>query len=228
MEAGRPRALVRVLVTARKQKEKDGASTSAPNIVSKGTSKRKNEGKDDCPLKKRLGTLVGTKQPKLTAIYTLNQELTAKTKVLAEETRRFEEAEKAKTNLATELAFLREQMEKAKVDAMVKFRASQSFINACAVYYADRFENCLKQVGSIYPNLDLSKVSIDDLLLTTPAASDTVNKEFDDSAYTEERIPIDDGVVIAQPVPEGHIATSVPSVEDPSAQDAQNPAAQDA
>ena len=63
MEVGRQRALVRVSVTARKQKEKDGASTSAPNIVSKGTSKRKSEGKDDCPLKKRLGTLVGNKQP---------------------------------------------------------------------------------------------------------------------------------------------------------------------
>ena len=150
------------------------------------------------------------------AIRTLNQELTAKTKVLVEETRRFEEAEKAKTNLATELAFLCEQMEKAKVDTMAKFRASQSFINACAIYYADGFENCLKQVGSIYPDLDLSKVSIDDLLLTTPGASDTVDKEFDDSTYTEERIPIDDGVVIAQPVPEGHIATSVPSVKDPS------------
>ena len=35
------------------------------------------------------------------AIRTLNQELTAKTKALAEETRRVKEAKKAKTNLAT-------------------------------------------------------------------------------------------------------------------------------
>ena len=56
--------MVKVSVMAHKQKEKDGASTSAPNIVSKGTSKWKSEGKDDCPLKKRLGTPIGNKQPK--------------------------------------------------------------------------------------------------------------------------------------------------------------------
>ena len=38
--------------------------------------------------------------------------------------------------------------------------------------------------------------------------------------HTEEQIPKDNGVVIAQPVPEGHVAISVPSVEDPSTQDA--------
>ena len=42
------------------------------------------------------------------AVRTFNQELTAKTKTLIEETRRLEEAEKAKTNLVTKLAALRE------------------------------------------------------------------------------------------------------------------------
>ena len=56
------------------------------------------------------------------AIRTLNKELTTKTKAL--ETRRFEEVGKANTNLATELASLREQMEKAKADAVAEFRAS--------------------------------------------------------------------------------------------------------
>ena len=90
------------------------------------------------------------------AIYTLNQELTAKTKVLTEETHRLEEAEKAKTNLATKLAALHEQMEKARADVMAKFRISQPFFNACGVYYGDGFEDCLKQVKAAYPNLDLS------------------------------------------------------------------------
>ena len=36
----------------RKQKEKEGSSTSAPKGVDKGSSKRKNEGKDNRPLKK--------------------------------------------------------------------------------------------------------------------------------------------------------------------------------
>ena len=40
------------------------------------------------------------------AVHTLNKELTAKTAALAEETRQCKEAEKAKTNLAMELAAL--------------------------------------------------------------------------------------------------------------------------
>ena len=114
----------------------------------------------------------------------------AKTKVLAEATRRFEEVEKAKTNLAKELASLHEQMEKVKADVVVEF-----------------------------------KVSLDDLLLMTSVASDKVVEESDDSTHIGEHIPINDGMVIAQPVPKGHVATSVPSVENPSAQDAQNPLA---
>nr|POE78869.1 hypothetical protein CFP56_59921 [Quercus suber] len=45
----------------------------------------------------------------------------AKTKALVEETRQLEEAEKLKTNLATELVALHEQMEKARVDAVAEF-----------------------------------------------------------------------------------------------------------
>ena len=58
------------------------------------------------------------------AVRSLNQELMTKTKALAEETHRLEEAEKAKTNLATELVALREQLEKARADAVAKFRIS--------------------------------------------------------------------------------------------------------
>ena len=82
--------------------------------------------------------------------------MTAKTKMLTEETHRLEEAEKAKTNLATKLAALHEQMEKARADVMAKFRISQPFFNACGVYYGNGFEDCLKQVKAAYPNLDLS------------------------------------------------------------------------
>ena len=38
--------------------------TSAPKVVTKGMSKRKNEGKDDHPHKKGSGTPVGDKPPK--------------------------------------------------------------------------------------------------------------------------------------------------------------------
>jgi len=59
MEAGRQRAFVRASATACKQKEEEGASTSALKVVSKGTSKRKNERKEDRPLKKGPGTPAG-------------------------------------------------------------------------------------------------------------------------------------------------------------------------
>ena len=62
-------------------------------------------------------------------------------------------------------------METARADAMKEFKASQPFIDSCAVYNGNEFENCLKQVKSIYPHLDLSKVTMDDpcrqLLLAT-------------------------------------------------------------
>ena len=54
MEVARQRALVRASAVARKQKEKEGASSSAPKVVIKGSSKRKSEGKDDHPFKKGL------------------------------------------------------------------------------------------------------------------------------------------------------------------------------
>ena len=121
----------------------------------------------------------------------------AKTKALIEETSRLEEAEKAKTNLVMELASLREQMERAEANAMVEFKASQPFIDSCAIYYGDGFEDCLKQVGFVYQDLDLSKVSLNDPLSRTLVANDTVNEESNDSTHIEEQIPINDGVVIA-------------------------------
>ena len=64
MEAARQRVLIRALVVAHKQKEKEGGSSSAPNVVIKGSSKRKNKGKDDRPLKKGPGTPASNKQSK--------------------------------------------------------------------------------------------------------------------------------------------------------------------
>ena len=77
-------------------------------------------------------------------VYTLNKELTTKTKALAEKTRRLEEAKKAKTNLATKLASIREQMKKARADTVAEFRISQPFFDACDVYYSKGFKDCLK------------------------------------------------------------------------------------
>jgi len=53
------------------------------------------------------------------------------------------------------------------------FKALQPFIDACAVYYGDGFEDCLKQVKSVYPNLDLSKFTMDEPLPSAPVG-DTI------------------------------------------------------
>ena len=135
------------------------------------------------------------------AIHTLNKELMAITEKLKQESILPEKVQEAKANLEMELTALCEQVEIARDDAMAEFKASQPFIDACAVYYGDGFEDCLKQVRSVYPNLDLSKVTMDDPLPTTPTDDDTVSKETTDSTHTEQGLK-EDSVVLAQPAQE--------------------------
>ena len=149
------------------------------------------------------------------------------TEKLKEEARLREKAQEAKANLEKELAALYKYVETARADAIAEFKASQPFINACAVYYGDRFEDYLKQVRFVYPNLDLSKVTMDDLLLTTPADGNTVNEETDDSTQSKWD-PKDDGVVITQPAVEGPVAPLAPSADDPSSKDGEILSAPDA
>ena len=77
------------------------------------------------------------------------------------------------------MAFL-EQVETARADTIIEFKTSQFFIDSCVVYYGDGFKDCLRQVKSIYPHLDLSKVTMDDPLPSTPT-SDTIFEETKDS-----------------------------------------------
>ena len=88
-------------------------------------------------------------------------------------------------------------MDKAKANAVEKFRVSQAFFDACDAYYGDGFDYCLKQVGSIYPDLDLSQIVIDDTVLPIPGGDDAVSGETDDSIHTVKQEVKDDGVVIA-------------------------------
>ena len=60
----RQRALVKAVVVSKKKKEKDEASSLAPKDVTKGTSKQKNDGKDDRLLKKGSVVLAGNKPKK--------------------------------------------------------------------------------------------------------------------------------------------------------------------
>ena len=62
---------------------------------------------------------------------------------------------------------------------------SQSFIDSYAGYYGTRFDDCLKQVASAFPELDLSGITMDD---------------GDDDSLEPNLTPEDDSVVVlAQP-----------------------------
>ena len=115
----------------------------------------------------------------------------------------------------------------AKANAIIEFKASQPFIDAYAIYYGDGFEDCLKQVKSVYPNLDLSKASMNDLLPMIPTGGDTVSEKINDSIQFE-RDPKDSNVILAQPVVEGPIAPLAPSANNPPPKDIENLSTEDA
>ena len=114
------------------------------------------------------------------------------------------------------------QMETARADVVVEFKTTQSFIDSCTGYYGDEFKDCLKQVKSLYPHLDLSKVTMDDPLQST-LVGDTIFEETNDSIESEE-VSKDDSVVLAQPAADPPIIPLIPSsnAEDLPDQDIQD------
>ena len=94
---------------------------------------------------------------------------------------------------------LREKVETAGTDAIQKFKTSQSFIDSCADYYDTGFDDCLKQVASAFPELDLSGISMDAPEPVTPARDVAI--EDDDVVLESQPSPmVDGGVILAQPV----------------------------
>uniref|UniRef100_A0A7N2LUF8 Uncharacterized protein n=1 Tax=Quercus lobata TaxID=97700 RepID=A0A7N2LUF8_QUELO len=176
-------------------------------------------------LRKCNETLTNEQDQYKEALRTLNKEVMALNEKLKEETSQWEKVQEATASLEKELTALCGQVETTRANVVTEFKASQPFIDVCAVYYGDRFEDCLKQVRSVFPNLDLSKVTRDDPLPTTPAGGDTVSEETDNSIQLE-RDPKDDGVILAQPAVERPVTPLIPSTEDPL-QDAKNPSTQD-
>ena len=118
------------------------------------------------------------------AVWILNMELTAKLALLEKETHHCEELEKMTTNLMIELAGLREQIKKAKVDVVAAFRTSQPYFDECGIYYGDGFDDCLKQVAAFHLDLDLSQVVIDDTISSTHEGTNTISNETHDSVHT--------------------------------------------
>ena len=93
---------------------------------------------------------------------------------------------------------MREKVETARTNAVQKFKMSQSFIDSCADYYSTGFDDCLKQIASAFPELDLSEISMDALEPVTPAR----NVIADDDYGIPESQPspkVDGDIILAQP-----------------------------
>ena len=92
---------------------------------------------------------------------------------------------------------MREKVETAGINAVQKFKTSQSFIDSYADYYNTGFDDCLKQVASAFPELDLSGISMDAPEPATPARD--VTTDDDDGVLESQPLPkVDGGVVLAQ------------------------------
>ena len=78
------------------------------------------------------------------------------------------------------MTVLDQRVQTVEADAVRDFKASQSFIDSCAGYYGTGFDDCLKQVASAFPGLDLSGITMDDgdngpsHSAATPEADDVV------------------------------------------------------
>ena len=108
------------------------------------------------------------------------------------------EAGSQKQKLQEEVTTLWEKAETAGTDVVQKFKTSQSFIDTCADYYDIGFNDCLKQVASAFPKLDLSGISMDAPEPVTPARD--IVTEDDDVVLESQPSPMVDGsVVLAQP-----------------------------
>ena len=107
------------------------------------------------------------------------------------------EAGSQKQKLQEEVMALREKAETTGTDAIQKFKTSQSFIDSYVDYYGIGFYDCLKQVALTFPELDLSRISMDAPEPIMPARG--VATEDDDVILESQLSPmVDGGVVLAQ------------------------------
>ena len=107
-------------------------------------------------------------------IRTLNKEPKEVRKKLAE-------ADRQKEKLQEEVSDLGQRVQMAGTNAVRDFKALQLFIDSYAEYYGTGFDNCLKQVASAFPELDLSGITMDD---------------GDDGSLEPNLTPEDDNVVV--------------------------------
>ncbi|XP_030967446.1 uncharacterized protein LOC115992821 [Quercus lobata] len=126
------------------------------------------------------------------------------------------EAEGQQKKLEEEVSSLRAQVETAGTDAVQKFKTTQSFIDSCADYYGTGFDDCLRQVASAYPELDLSGITMDASVPMTPARETVADKG--DGPISLDSLLNDAGVILAQP------AVTIPAESSDAAQIAKDKA----
>ena len=117
------------------------------------------------------------------------------------------EANRQNEKLKEEVTDLGQRVQMARTDAIRDFKASQSFIDSCAEYYGNGFDDCLKQVASAFPELDLSGITMDD---------------GDDGSLEPSLAPENDGVVVlaqpaANPPPASNTPVAIVDVENEKA-----------
>ena len=111
-------------------------------------------------------------------VRTLNKEL-------KEVKEKLGEADRQSDKLKEEVTVLGQRVQTAGADAVRDFKASQSFIDSCAGYYGTGFDDCLKQVASAFPELDLSGITMDD--------------GDDDPSHSAPTLEANGVVILAQP-----------------------------
>ena len=124
------------------------------------------------------------------AVRTLNQEL-------KEFREKLVEADHQNDKLKEEVTDLDQRLQTAGADTVRDFKATQSFIDSCTEYYGTGFDDCLKQVASAFPELDLSGITMDD--------------GDDGSSLPNPTLEPDSVVVLAQPAA-NPFASNAPAV----------------
>ena len=110
------------------------------------------------------------------------------------------EANHQNDKLQEEVTDLGQKLQTAGADAIRDFKVSQSFIDSCAGYYGTGFNDCLRQVASAFPELDLSGITMDDGDDGSPQPNPTPKH--------------DDSVVLAQPAANPTVSDSPTMIVD--------------
>ena len=85
-----------------------------------------------------------------------------------------------------EITTLREQVRHAKADGKAEFRDTDGFLKELSNWYSDGFDECLNQVKALYPDLNVSQVSLDNVAQTLTR---TVDQEDMNEIFEEDLTP---------------------------------------